>query len=124
MRHSLFQVVPQPLNALVICLFVLAIELQQPFHIFPFLDFPPSSICLLPQHQMFSNGGKQVKKPQQNATRETISTRSGEITVADGGHWKFQRQNRGVLSFSFLLTLGGSECSELIVIKMECVTQL
>lgn len=120
---------PQPLNALVVCLFVFAIELQLLFHIFfswifRLIFFPPSSICLLPPHQMFSNGGKQVKTPQQNATRETISARSGEITVAGSGHWKLQRQNRGVLSFSFFFALGGSECSELIVIKMESVTPL
>lgn len=122
---------PQPINALVVlfCLFF-AIEHQLLFHIsfswiFRLIFFSLRfAICLLPPHQMFSNGGKQVKTPQQNATRETISTRSGEITVAGSGHWKLQRQNRGVLSFSFLFTLGGCECSELIVIKMESVTPL
>lgn len=111
-------------------LFVFCYWTPTAFHIsfswiFRLIFFSPRfAICLLPPHQMFSNGGKQVKTPQQNATRETISTRSGEITVAGSGHWKLQQQNRGVLSFSFLFTLSGSECSELIVIKMESVTPL
>lgn len=119
---------PQPLKTLVVCLFVcFGNELRQLSHIFFFLDFcapHPPPICLLPSHQMFSNGGKQVKTPQQNATRETISTCSGEITVAGNGHWKLQQQNRGVLSFSFLFTLCDSGHFELIVIKMESVTLL
>ena len=123
---------PRPLDVLLLlfCLFFFAIEHRLLFHIsfswiFRLIFFSPRfAICLLPPHQMFSNGGKQVKTPQQNATRETISTRSGEITVAGSGHWKLQQQKRGVLSFSFLFTLGGSECSELIVIKMESVTPL
>lgn len=68
--------------------------------------------------------GNKLKRRGRNATGETISTRSGEITVAGAGRWKLQQQNRGVLSsffccFLFPLTLGGSE---LIVVKMESVT--
>lgn len=114
---------PQLLKALVVCLFVLLSFNFYFIFFLPHLFFSPP-ICLLPPHLMFSNVEKQVKTPQQNATRDTISTCSGEITVAGSGHRKLQQQNRGVLSFSFLFTLSDSGCSELIVIKMESVTLL
>lgn len=97
--------------------------------VFFFFFFPsalPSSLpfaCSL-HTRCFQMEGNKLKRRGRNATGETISARSGEITVAGAGRWKLQQQNRGVLSsffccFLFLLTLGGSE---LIVVKMESVT--
>lgn len=122
--------------------FCLATELQPPFRTFSFFQNVlapafsviffslcpplPSSLpfaCSL-HTRCFQMEGNKLKRRGRNATGETISTRSGEITVAGAGRWKLQQQNRGVLSsffccFLFLLTLGGSE---LIVVKMESVT--
>lgn len=72
-------------HGLFVPLFVIVLELQTLFHTFSLLFFfffvffassclfPLTPVCELPPHQMFLNGGKQVKTPQQNAARASVS---------------------------------------------------
>lgn len=126
--HSLSSCPPRLLKTLVVCLFCslasTATYIYVSCCIFHLIFLFLLPISLLDSHRKISKGcgKKNFKVPQQKTARETISTRSGEITVAGSGWWTLPQPNRHVCLCLLFRTLCDSGHLVLIVIKMEYAT--